>query len=71
MKRSITVFKTNSESTVLGILTLIVTLLVSFGVITTDQSTVINAQTGNIVDAVSAIIIGVTAILNIFKFKDQ
>lgn len=71
MKRSITDFKTNWKSTVLGILTLIVTLLVSFGVITTDQSTVINAQTGNIVDAVSAIIIGVTAILNIFKFKDQ
>ncbi len=71
MKRSITDFKTNWKSTVLGILTLIVTLLVSFGVITTDQSTVINAQTGNIVDAVSAIIIGVTAILNIFKFKDE
>lgn len=71
MKRSITDFKTNWKSTVLGILTLIVTLLVSFGVITTDQSTVINAQTGNIVDAVSAIIIGVTAILNIFKFKDK
>ncbi len=71
MKRSFTDFKTNWKSTVLGILTLIVTLLVSFGVITTDQSTVINAQTGNIVDAVSAIIIGVTAILNIFKFKDE
>jgi fumarate reductase subunit D len=71
MKRSFTDFKTNWKSTVLGILTLIVTLLVSFGVITTDQSTVINAQTGNIVEAVSAIIVGVTAILNIFKFKDE
>jgi len=71
MKRSITDFKTNWKTTVLGILTLIVTLLVSFGVITTDQSTVINAQTGNIVEAVSAIIVGVTAILNIFKFKDE
>lgn len=71
MKRSITDFKTNWKSTILGILTLIVTLLVSFGVITTDQSTVINAQTGNIVEAVSAIIVGVTAILNIFKFKDK
>lgn len=71
MKRSISDFKTNWKSTVLGILTLIVTLLVSFGVITTDQSTVINAQTGNIVEAVSAIIVGVTAILNIFKFKDE
>jgi len=71
MKRSITDFKTNWKSTVLGILTLVVTLLVSFGVITSDQSIVMNQNLSGIVEAVSAIIVGVTAILNIFKFKDE
>jgi len=71
MKRSITDFKTNWKSTVLGILTLVVTLLVSFGVITSDQSLVMNQNLSDIVEAVSAIIVGVTAILNIFKFKDE
>lgn len=71
MKRSITDFKTNWKSTVLGILTLVVTLLVSFGVITSDQSLVMNQNLSGIVEAVSAIIVGVTAILNIFKFKDE
>ena len=71
MKRSITDFKTNWKSTVLGILTLVVTLLVSFGVITSDQSIVMNQNLSDIVEAVSAIIVGVTAILNIFKFKDE
>ena len=71
MKRSITDFKTNWKSTVLGILTLVVTLLVSFGVITSDQSIVMNQNLSDIVEAVSANIVGVTAILNIFKFKDE
>ena len=71
MKRSITDFKTNWKSTVLGILTLVVTLLVSFGVITSDQSLVMNQNLSDIVEAVSAIIVGVTAVLNIFKFKDE
>lgn len=71
MKRSITDFKTNWKSTVLGILTLVVTLLVSFGVITSDQSIVMNQNLSDIVEAVSAIIVGVTAIPNIFKFKDE
>jgi len=71
MKRSITDFKTNWKSTVLGILTLVVTLLVSFGVITSDQSLIMNQNLSGIVEAVSAIIVGVTAILNIFKFKDE
>ena len=71
MKRSITDFKTNWKSTVLGILTLFVTLLVSFGVITSDQSLVMNQNLSDIVEAVSAIIVGVTAVLNIFKFKDE
>ena len=71
MKRSFTDFKTNWKSTVLGILTLVVTLLVSFGVITSDQSIVMNQNLSDIVEAVSAIIVGVTAILNIFKFKDE
>lgn len=71
MKRSFADFKTNWKSTVLGILTLLVTLLVSFGVITSDQSLVMNQNLSGIVEAVSAIIVGVTAILNIFKFKDE
>ena len=71
MKRSFSDFKTNWKSTVLGILTLLVTLLVSFGVITSDQSLIMNQNLSGIVEAVSAIIVGVTAILNIFKFKDE
>jgi len=71
MKRSISDFKTNWKSTVLGILTLVITLLVSFGVITSDQSSALNTEVGNVVEALSAIIVSITAILNIFKFKDE
>lgn len=62
-------FKTDWLTTVTGIILLLTTVLVTFGVLTPDQSAGIQTQTTTILQAVSGIIGAVSSIILMFSGK--
>ena len=60
----------NLVTTITGILSLVVAVLVSLGVLTPEQSTDLQAHAISLVEAVSAAVMAVTGIISIFKAKD-
>jgi len=60
----------NLVTTITGIITLLLAVLVSFGVLTPEQSTELNSQALIIIQAVSGIWGAISAIILIFKAKD-
>lgn len=60
----------NLVTTITGIITLLLAVLVSFGVLTPEQSTELNSQALVIIQAVTGIWGAVSAIILIFKAKD-
>lgn len=65
-----TVKSRNLVTTITGILTLLLSVLVGFGVLTPEQSTELNSQALIIIQAVSGIWGAITAVILIFKAKD-
>ena len=63
-------FKQNWVTTVTGIILLVATVLVSFGVLTPEQSAGVQEQSNVILNAVNAIIGAVSALVLMFKAKD-
>ena len=59
------------KTTILGILTIIITILVGTGIISTAQSGEITTNTGIIVTAIFSLITGVTGLIAIFKAKSN
>jgi len=57
------------KTTILGVVTLVISGLVIFGVITPENSAEINANTITISEAIVAIVTGVSGIINIFRAK--
>ena len=60
----------NLVTTITGILTLVLAVLVSFGVLTPEQSTELNSQALIIIQAVTGIWGAISAVILIFKAKD-
>lgn len=60
----------NWKTTALGVISIIVSALVLFGVVPADQQPDLSGNAVSIVDAISAIIIAASGIINIFKAKD-
>jgi len=60
----------NLVTTVTGIITLLLAVLVSFGVLTPEQSTELNSQALVIIQAVTGIWGAISAVILIFKAKD-
>jgi protein-S-isoprenylcysteine O-methyltransferase Ste14 len=60
----------NLITTISGIVTLVITILVSFGVFTPEQAEGVTTQTNVLLTAVPQIISAVAALILIFKAKD-
>lgn len=60
----------NLVTTITGIITLVLTILVGFGVITPEQSTELNQHAMVIVQAIVGVWGAVTAIILMFKAQD-
>ena len=60
----------NLVTTITGVITLLLTILVGFGVITPEQSTGVESHAMTIVNAVVAIWGAVSGLILIFKAKD-
>ena len=60
----------NLVTTISGIVTLIITLLVTFGVFTPAQATDVTVQTNVLLTAVPQVVSAVAALILIFKAKD-
>jgi protein-S-isoprenylcysteine O-methyltransferase Ste14 len=60
----------NLVTTIAGIVTLVITLLVTFGVITPDQATGLTTQTNVLIEAVPLVVSAIAGIILIFKAKD-
>ena len=60
----------NLVTTISGIVTLVITLLSGFNVITAEQSTVLTEQTGLLITLVPQVVAAVAACVLIFKAKD-
>jgi len=71
MKRSVTDFKTNWKATLTGVILAVATILTAVGVFTPEQSTEVQAQGVNILNAVGLIIEAVSSLLLVFKFTDK
>jgi hypothetical protein len=56
-------------TTISGIVTLIVTILVTVGVFTSEQGTAITAQVGVIIPAVTSIVGAIASLILIFKAR--
>ena len=63
-------FSKNIVTTISGIILLIVTILVSVGLLTTEQGAELQTQLGVVVTAGSQIIAAIGALILIFKAKD-
>ena len=60
----------NLVTTITGIIALVVAILVSTGVVTPEQSTGLQENAINIVNAVSVVVNAITGIILVFKAKD-
>lgn len=60
----------NLVTTITGIIALVAAILVSAGVVTPEQSTGLQDNAINIVEAVSVIVNAITGIILVFKAKD-
>ena len=60
----------NLITTITGIITLVITILVSFNVLTPEQSTELQSQATIIINAVAGVWGAVTAIILMFKATD-
>jgi len=64
-------FKANLVTTVTGVALLVITILATVGVLTSEQATVLSTQLGVVGTAVTSIVAAVSAIILIFKAKDE
>jgi len=55
------------KTTILGIATIVLSGLVLFGVVTPEQSTEVSGGTISILDALIAIIVAASGVINIFR----
>lgn len=60
----------NLITTISGIVTLLITVLVSFGVFTPEQATAVTEQTNVLLTAVPEVITAIAGLILIFKAKD-
>ena len=60
----------NLASTIKGILTAVLSILLFAGVISVDQQVELSAQGLSLVDAIVAAVVAVTAIINVLFVKD-
>lgn len=60
----------NLVTTITGIITLLLSVLVGFGVLTPEQSTELNSQALIVIQAVTGIWGAIAAIILVFKAKD-
>jgi energy-coupling factor transporter transmembrane protein EcfT len=60
----------NLVTTISGVVTLVITILVSFGVFTPAQASGVTEQTNVLLTAVPQIISAIAALILIFKAKD-
>ncbi len=70
MKEMLDNFKNNWKTSVTGVILLVVTLLVGFGVFTEDQAAGVKEQSGVLIEAIGSIIGAVSALILMFKAKD-
>ena len=60
----------NLITTISGIVTLVITVLVSFGVFTPTQASDVTVQTNTLLTAIPQVISAIAALILIFKAKD-
>ena len=60
----------NLVTTITGIITLVVAVLVSLGVLTPELSSELTGHAISLVEAVSAAVMAISGIISIFKAKD-
>jgi hypothetical protein len=60
----------NLVTTISGIVTLIITLLVTFGVFSPEQATAVTTQTTTLLTLIPQVVSAVAALILIFKAKD-
>lgn len=60
----------NLVTTISGIVTLIITLLVTFGVLTPEQATGVTEQTNVLLTVIPQAVSSIAALILIFKAKD-
>lgn len=57
------------KTTIVGVLTLVAGMLVSFGVLTPDQSAEVGIHLGSISEIISGIVVAVSGLINVFRAK--
>jgi fumarate reductase subunit D len=57
------------KTTILGVITLILGILVSFGVITPEQSSELGIHLGSLGEVISGAIMAVSGLINVFRAK--
>ena len=55
------------KTTILGVVTLIVGVLVSFGVLTPEQSSELSTHIGSLGEVISGAVIAISGIINVFR----
>jgi hypothetical protein len=60
----------NLITTIAGVVTLVITLLVTFGVFTPEQAAGVTVQTNVLLTAIPEIVSAIAALILIFKAKD-
>jgi uncharacterized membrane protein HdeD (DUF308 family) len=60
----------NLVTTISGIVTLLITILVQFGVFTPEQATGVTEHTGTLLTAIPQVISAIAALILMFKAKD-
>jgi len=71
MKRSLADFKTNWLTTLTGVILAVTVLLSSLGVLSPEQSSEVQTQATNVFGAVTQIIGAISALILVFKAKDE
>jgi hypothetical protein len=65
-----TVKSKNLITTITGVVTLLITLLVTFGVFTPEQAAGVTIQTNALLTAIPEVVSAIAALILIFKSKD-
>lgn len=58
------------KTTIVGLITVIISILVGFGIISTDQTVGVTENSVSILEAIFAIVTGVTGLIAVFAAKD-